>query len=205
MEKDKPQSEEKATPEIPVEVEEGVTPRTTPLNDFDLIENFGPGSGYKPETPDELLLTEVAVPEPKPEPKPKAKPFVQRFKVTVPAGHVMPLGEVIKQPFSITIEAGVRWHPEWEGPQVTVNAYRFFHHGDALCWAGPKVLAFKPLLPEAVVALATYHGEALVIEGTGERNERVRILLERMGVEPPAEKQKLSDFVLPEQLGRFGE
>lgn len=131
--------------------------------------------------PAELLLTEVAEPQKEPE-----KPYVQRFKITVPAGHVMPLGESIKQPFELTVVAGVRWHPEWPEPQVTVNAYRFLSHGDALCWAGSKVLAFKSLLPEDILALVPYHGQPAT-EGMPQ--------LDRLGLTPPAERQPLATFI----------
>lgn len=168
----------------PVEVEEGVTP---------------------PAVPVEELLTEV-LPNPiePPEEKPVAKALSHftRFKITVPAGHLLPEGTPVKDRFPITVEVGVRWHPEWDGPRVCVNAYRFFPHGDCLCWAGQTVIdAYGVLLPPDVGLLATYHGQPYPAEGGDEDSLIVRVAIKSMGITPPTEKEKLAAFILPEQLG----
>lgn len=128
------------------------------------------------------------------------KPATRRWDLTVPAGHVMPLGEPITQPFKITVEAGVRWHPEWEEPRITVNVWRFFPMGDAVGWAGPKALAFQTLFPEAeVINLAHYHGKTLA-----EGGHVVEESLRRLGVEAPKVQQLLSDFIPFRQATKEG-
>lgn len=158
-------------PEAPVEVAEGETP------------------------PAELLLTEVA-------PKPAKTTNLMRFKITVPVGHVLPEGETVKTAFPMTIEVGVRWHPEWAGPQITVTGFRFFPQGDCLCWSGQSLTdAFGLLLPADVAMLVPYHGQPYPAEGKDEDALMARVAIKSMGITPPTAKEKLADFILPEQLG----
>lgn len=146
----------------------------------------------KPAVATEGPPAEVAKPK-----APAAPVHVKTWEIKVPVGYVFADSEVaITQPFTITVEAGVRWHPEWKEPRVTVNVWRFFPMGDAVGWAGPSaVRAFESLLPAEVVALATYHGETVMIEGTEARNRRVSEVMERLGVVPPKVRQLLSTFI----------
>ena len=166
---------DKTKPEVPVEVEEGVTP------------------------PAELLLTEVA-PAPIPPPAEKGPKHV-RFDIDVPVGFALPEGEKVKNAFRIAVIAGVRWHPEWPRPRITVNAYRFYPMGDCLCWAGTALAdCFGPLLPADVRLLAErHHGEPYVATGGSEKDAVARTMLKSLGIVAPAEKEKLTDFILPEQ------
>lgn len=96
-----------------------------------------------------------------PPPK-KARPTMLRLPVHVPEGFVLPKGNVVTQPFDLTVEAGVRWHPEWAEPRITVNAWRFFPHGDSIGWSGDSVAEyFRALLPYAVRVLSHHHGQHL--------------------------------------------
>lgn len=113
------------------------------------------------------------------------KPYVKSFVLAVPSGHVVPEG-TIEQPFNLIGEAGVRWHPEWEEPRITVNLWRMLPQGDALGWAGAKALDFKTLLDPDVVALVPYHGQAVTPTS--------QALLDRMGLATPKVQQLLSTF-----------
>lgn len=126
----------------------------------------------------------------KPAPE-KAAVTMLRLPLTVPAGHVMPGGEPIRDPFDLTVEAGIRWHPEWEGPRVTVNAYRFMHQGDAMGWSGAKLAeCFGSLMPTDLTAICYEHG-ALV--------DRLPLpslaSLASLGVVSPPHQQPLSTFI----------
>jgi hypothetical protein len=125
--------------------------------------------------------------EAKPEAKPKGPPpFVKHGITDVPLGYVLPLGEVIGQPFCLTFEAGVRWHPDWAEPRITVNLWRIMPLGDALGWSGLKVLTFKSLLDADVAALAQFHGQTVTPES--------RALLDKMGLTIPVAQQPYSAF-----------
>lgn len=120
-------------------------------------------------------------------------PYLKSLVVAVPLGHVLPLGEKVTQPFNLIVEAGVRWHPEWEEARTTVNLYRILPQGDALGWSGDAALAsFKTLLDADVVALAEYHGQPLT--------SRSRELLAKMGLTAPKAKQTYSSFNTFRQL-----
>ena len=119
--------------------------------------------------------------------KPKGPPpFVTSFSAMVPQGYVMPKGEAINDPFTIVGEAGVRWHPEWEEPRITVNVWRVLTLGDAIGWSGEAALAFASLMPADVVALAPYHGQAVTPAS--------QKLLTKLGLEVPKVQQPLSSF-----------
>lgn len=119
--------------------------------------------------------------------KPKGPPpYIVQDRIKVPVGYVLPLGEAIKEQFWLVMEAGVRWHPEWEEPRITVNLWRMFPLGDALGWTGSKVLEFKRLLPADVVALTEFHGQTVTPES--------QKLLDRMGLEVPKVQQTLATF-----------
>jgi hypothetical protein len=114
-------------------------------------------------------------------------PFIWTGIVPVPVGYVMPLGQPITVPFQLVIEAGVRWHPEWEEPRITVNLWRILPLGDAIGWAGDKALeAFKTLLSADVVALAAFHGQTVT-----PASQR---LLDKLGLTAPKVQQPLSTF-----------
>jgi len=114
-------------------------------------------------------------------------PYIKAFTVAVPLGHALPLGEKIVQPFTLVGEAGVRWHPEWKEPRITVNLWRILPAGDALGWSGDSALAsFKALLDADVVELAEYHGQT-VSEASG-------ALLAKMGLFVPKVQQTYSSF-----------
>lgn len=117
------------------------------------------------------------------------KPYIVQHKVKVPVGYVLPLGEVVKEQFWLTIEAGVRWHPEWEQPRVTVNAWRVFRMGDALGWSGDSVLSFKSLLPAEVIGLVEFHGQKI-----SDLGDYGREAVEKAGLEVPKVQQPLSTF-----------
>jgi hypothetical protein len=129
-----------------------------------------------------------------PEAVAKPKTTLRVWETVVPAGFVLPEGKTVKDAFPITIEAGIRWHPEWEEPRVTVNVIRYLPMGDSLMWSGDKALTYQSLLDADVVALATYHGEAVEVDGTEARNNRVATLLSRLNVEAPVWPQPLSAF-----------
>ena len=112
--------------------------------------------------------------------------------VLVPAGHALPLGETVKDHFSLTVEAGVRWHPDWEAPRIAVTAARFLPMGDALCWSGPAALAWP--LPEPIKALALLHGQPLTDEGLA--------LVADMGLSVPGQREKIGAFILTRALTR---
>jgi hypothetical protein len=141
--------------------------------------------------PPMLLLTDQR-------PKPKL-PNTLRFPASVPIGFALPEGGVVTQSFNLTIEVGVRWHPEWPEPRFTANAYRFFHHGDALCWAGDALLeSFQSLLPREAEIIALWHGKTFAEVGK-DRSEEIMAFA---GVSAPTKREGYAAFVLPEQLGR---
>ena len=123
----------------------------------------------------------------------KPKPYIRVWETRVPVGFQLPEGETVKEGFPITIEAGVRWHPEWDQPQVTVNVFRHYPLGDCLVWAGKEALAFAPLLSPETAWLAEWHGKALD-SGDGEEQAMLRIMLNTLGVAAPTAKQPLSAF-----------
>jgi hypothetical protein len=118
--------------------------------------------------------------------EPAAPPYIVHTVVPVKTGFAMPLGEVIRDPFALTVEAGVRWHPEWKEPRITVNVWRILPMGDALGWSGEKVLMFASLLDPNVVALIKFHGQPVTEESSK--------LLAKMGVAAPKVQQTLSTF-----------
>jgi len=119
--------------------------------------------------------------------KPKGPPpYIVVAKTKVPAGFHLPLGETVKDQFWLTLEAGVRWHPEWEAPRITVNGWHVFQMGDAIGWSGTKVLMFQRLLDPDVVALTQFHGQTVTPES--------QKLLDRMGLVIPKVQQPLSTF-----------
>jgi hypothetical protein len=123
---------------------------------------------------------------------------LRRFDVRVPSGYVMPDGSAITQGFTLIVEAGVRWHPEWSEPRVTVNGWRVMALGDALGVAGDDLeVVFGTLLPTEVRALSLYHGKTLT-----EAGEIAGAALSRLAVASPSAKQALATFILPEQYGR---
>jgi hypothetical protein len=127
---------------------------------------------------------------PKPEAAPVVtgpKPHIKTWEVRVPAGHVMPLGEVIGEGFKVIVEAGVRWHPEWAEPRITVNVWRFFSHGDCVGWSGKEALSFKSLLPAEVAALVPFHGQCQSVENIPALNS--------LGVEAPPKPQTYAEFI----------
>ena len=115
----------------------------------------------------------------------RARPTLLRLPVHVPVGFELPEGMVVTQAFDLTVEAGVRWHPEWGEPRVTINAFRFFPHGDCLCWSGNNVVGFP--LPEEALALMPFHGQAL--------NDDSRKAVERAGLDIPEQPETLASFL----------
>lgn len=117
-------------------------------------------------------------------------------RVKVPAGHAFPQGEVCTVPFEIVLEAGVRWHPEWPTPQVTVNAWRELPLGDALGFAGTSVTdVFGSLISPEVTALAAFHGQTFAaLAETGKAS------LKALGLDAPKKKEPLAAFILPCQI-----
>lgn len=99
---------------------------------------------------------EAATNAPPPAKAPPKLPTFHSLRVEVPAGHVLPSGNVVKDPFAITVQYGARWHPDWAEPRVVVSAHRFLHLGDAIGWLGERALTFP--LPEDAKRLAIYHG-----------------------------------------------
>lgn len=147
----------------------------------------------KPVVATEAAPVEVAKPE-----TPAAPVHTRRWQIKVPVGYVFPESEIpITQPFDITVEAGIRWHPEWQRPRVTVNVWRFFPAGDAVGWAGgAAVRSFGPLLPAEVKELAEFHGQFL-----SDLGDYGREALEKLKVEAPKVQQLLSTFIDPRQRG----
>lgn len=126
---------------------------------------------------------------------------IVRLPIRVPRGHELPEGHVVQDPFNVIVEAGVRWHPEWDEPRVTVNAWRFFAHGDALVAAGVDVTAlYGALLPQEVKNLAVVHGRMFVAVGGDEIDKAVRDEVAKMKLAPPRERQAISTFIaVPER------
>ena len=122
---------------------------------------------------------------------------IKRVEIRVPAGYELPFGTKVERAFTLIVEAGVRWHPDWDEPRVTVNGWRFFPLGDALCLAGEELVnEFGDLLPEEIKTLAAFHGKQMSHLGDYGREavETVRLV-------PPTEKQALASFIMPEQRG----
>lgn len=125
----------------------------------------------------------------------RPKRTMKRVEIRVPAGHELPLGEKVRDPFRLIVEAGVRWDEEWPEPRVTVNGWRVFPLGDALCWAGDELAEdFGTLLPTEIVKLAAYHGQAISLLG-----DYGREAMDEVGVIPPSTIQPLSSFIIPER------
>lgn len=135
--------------------------------------------------------------EPPPVPMEGTEPWMNMTTtlVRVPPGHVLPEGETVVDGFTVRVEAGVRWHPDWSEPKITVNAFRFFSHGDCLVWAGESVLGLP--VPEYVETLAPYHGQTFTTVP-----EDVVRLLASLKIRAPEKREPLSAFVLPEQRDR---
>lgn len=114
-----------------------------------------------------------------------AAPSFLRTLVHVPVGHILPGGEAVKTAFDVTVEYGARWHPDWPEPRVSVMAFRFLHHGDAIGFSGDRATAFP--LDEFTRLLAPMHGRPI---GTGER-----IYLEGQGLSIPTEREPIAAFV----------
>lgn len=117
----------------------------------------------------------------------------------VPVGHELPAGEKTQFAFDILLEAGVRWHPEWAGPMVTVNAWQALPKGDALGYSGATVVdLFGSLLSPEVAALAAFHGQSiLALDATGAAS------LKALGLQAPTKKEPYAAFILPCQRGRL--
>lgn len=121
-----------------------------------------------------------------PPPK-KARPTILRLPVHVPEGFVLPKGAKVTQPFDLTVEAGVRWHPEWAEPRITVNAWRFMPLGDSIGWAGWSVMGFSELLPTEVKALLPFHGEPVTTIKAA--------LVEQCGLDVPTKPEPRASFI----------
>lgn len=125
----------------------------------------------------------------------RPKQTLIRLPIRVPVGHVLPEGTAVTKAFDITVEAGLRWHPDWTEPRITVNAWRFLYQGDVLGAAGDDVEAlYGPLLPPEVRALSLFHGRPAA--GAGSTAE---LAIKRLGLAVPSERQTRADFILPEQ------
>jgi hypothetical protein len=119
-----------------------------------------------------------------PQQETKAKTLLRRL-VKVPLGHTLPMGNRIVHPFDVTVEAGARWHPDWTEPRITVNAFRFMAHGDAIGFAGDRVNAFP--LPEDVATLVPHHGMPI--------DEEARTKLAALGLAIPEKAEKIGAFI----------
>ncbi len=115
---------------------------------------------------------------------PPPKSNVMRFLLDVPEGHVLPLGEAVKEAFVVTVVAGARWHPEWDAPRIGVNVFRILTQGDALCWSGESAKALP--LPLTVKMMANHHGD--LIDG------ELAMQLGRLGLTVPDKPEPLSAF-----------
>lgn len=135
---------------------------------------------------DNLSLSPVA---PKVEP---VKANRVALPLRVPVGHVLPLGDTVTEAFTVTVEAGARWHPDWDGPRIAVTATMFMAGGDAFVWSGDRAMAFP--LPEPIMGLAALHGQPL----TDENNA----IIEGMGLAAPKAPEGLGAFVLRPALAR---
>lgn len=133
------------------------------------------------DKPTRPILGIFKAPEPRAEP---AKPNVLTFKLTVPAGHVLPLGETVEEAFDVTVVAGARWFPEWTEPRIGVTAFYMLPQGDAICFAGEEAKALP--LPEAVASMAEHHGEEIT--------EGHALALSLLGLAPPTKPEPYSAF-----------
>ena len=115
----------------------------------------------------------------------RRKPTLLRLPIRVPPGYELPEGETVIDGFDITVEAGVRWHPEWTEPRITVNAFRFFSHGDCLCWSGEFVNGLP--VPKEIEALAPFHGQPLA--------EESRAMIDAMGLDIPSKQEGYGAFI----------
>ena len=118
---------------------------------------------------------------------------LDRRDITVPEGFILPEGEAVKQPFTLTVESGLRWHPDWPTPQVTVNACLALPLGDALVFSGTSLTALcGALLPQEVIDLATYHGWPIGVVGP-----KGKAALDALRLSEPKAKEPLAAFILP--------
>lgn len=128
----------------------------------------------------------------------KPRPTIKRVEVRVPVGFKLRLGGEVTQAFNLSVEAGFRWHPDWDEPRATVNAYQFLPMGDALCWSGTDVQDFADLLPKEFEALAIYHGLS-----NSKDSAAALAALERLGLDIPAERQPIATFIAVPPLRRL--
>lgn len=119
---------------------------------------------------------------------------MRREIVRVPAGFALPLGETVKNPFNLIVETGVRWHPDWDEPRVTVNGWRAMPYGGVVGFAGDVLSdCFGTLLDKRVAKLIMLHGAPYA--------PAYDKALGSLGLEAPKAKQAYADFILPEQYG----
>ena len=120
---------------------------------------------------------------------------LDRRDVNVPIGHMLPEGNEVQIPFTVAVEAGMRWHPDWPAPMVTVNAWLPLPQGDVLGWSGTSASdLLTTLLPPEVIALASYHGrEVATLDDKG------KAALKALGLAEPKAKEPLAAFILPSQ------
>lgn len=121
-------------------------------------------------------------------------PNIKTFVVAVPAGHVLPDGKVVAKPFSVTVQAGARWHPDWDAPRYSVMAYRFLPGGDAIGFTGESAKAFP--LPAWVAGMAHMHGIALV-RPYGKPGLRLPLDVGAPELYAPFKRERIADFLLP--------
>lgn len=118
--------------------------------------------------------------------KPKRELVVQMLHV--PAGHVTEDGEVIKNPFKVQLEAGIRWHPDWPEPRAHLRAILWLWHGDAVIWDGEDAIAdFGSLMDAPVRRIGELHGHGI--------NRELRKLVAELGLIIPDRRSLLSHFI----------
>lgn len=117
--------------------------------------------------------------------------------VSVPKGHVLPGGEVVKSPFNVTLQFGVRWHPEWPEARVVFQAWQALAMGGAITFTGEKALAFLNDGDRRVFGpIAKEHGQRYAYETTPVSET----LAMELGLDVPKQPEPLGAFILPCQI-----
>ena len=116
--------------------------------------------------------------------------------IRIPAGYVLAKGTEVKEPFTLVLQFGARWHPEQGEPHVIFQAWRQLALGDTIGFCGENALQF--IAPgrdrDACKALASDHGKALVMA-----SQETRDAITFLGIDVPAQPEEISSFLLPWQ------
>ena len=114
--------------------------------------------------------------------------------IYVPEGFKLASGTVVTTGFSVTLQFGVRWHPEAAAPHVMFQAWRGLPMGDALVFAGESALQFLPLASEreACAPLAKDHAASW-----DDAQQATKDAVAFLGLDVPKQPEPLAAFILP--------